>query len=191
MIKKAKKTNSKKISDKQSGILVLENKTIFKGIGIGYQGTATGEICFNTSLTGYQEIMSDPSYAGQIINFTFPHIGNVGTNKEDHESDKIWTKGVIFNTEITSPSNYRSLKKLDTWLKKNKIVGITGLDTRSLTNFIRDKGAPKGTISNNNKGRFNLKKLTNYCIKWPGLNGLDLAKIVTTKKNFHIYRQAF
>ena len=181
---KKQKVNSKKFSHLSSGVLVLENKTIFKGIGIGYQGTATGEVCFNTSLTGYQEIISDPSYAGQIINFTFPHIGNVGTNKEDHESDKIWTKGVIFNTEITNPSNYRSLKKLDAWLKKNKIVGITGLDTRSLTNFIRDKGAPKGTISNNNKGIFNLKKLTNSSIKWPGLNGLDLAKIVTTKKKY-------
>ena len=180
---KKQKVNSKNFSHLSSGVLVLENKTIFKGIGIGYQGTATGEVCFNTSLTGYQEIISDPSYAGQIINFTFPHIGNVGTNQEDHESDKIWTKGVIFNTEITNPSNYRSLKKLDIWLKKNKIVGITGLDTRSLTNFIRDKGAPKGTISNNNKGTFNLKKLTNSSIKWPGLNGLDLAKIVTTKKN--------
>ncbi len=183
MIKK-RKVKSKNYSHLSSGVLVLENKTIFKGIGIGYQGTATGEVCFNTSLTGYQEIISDPSYAGQIINFTFPHIGNVGTNKEDHESDKIWTKGVIFNTEITNPSNYRSLKKLDTWLKKNKIVGITGLDTRSLTNFIRDKGAPKGTISNNNKGTFNLKKLTNSSIKWPGLNGLDLAKTVTTKKKY-------
>ncbi len=181
---KKQKVNSKKFSHLSSGVLVLENKTIFKGIGIGYQGTATGEVCFNTSLTGYQEIISDPSYAGQIINFTFPHIGNVGTNKEDHESDKIWTKGVIFNTEITNPSNYRSLKKLDSWLKKNKIVGITGLDTRSLTNFIRDKGAPKGTISNNNKGAFNLKKLTNSSIKWPGLNDLDLAKIVTTKKQY-------
>ena len=179
---KKQKVNSKNFSHLSSGVLVLENKTIFKGIGIGYQGTATGEVCFNTSLTGYQEIISDPSYAGQIINFTFPHIGNVGTNNEDHESDKIWTKGVIFNTEITNPSNYRSLKKLDAWLKKNKIIGITGLDTRSLTNFIRDKGAPKGTISNNNKGIFNLKKLTNSSIKWAGLNGLDLAKIVTTKK---------
>jgi len=183
-LNKKQKVNSKKFSHLSSGVLVLENKKIFKGIGIGYQGTATGEICFNTSLTGYQEIMSDPSYAGQIINFTFPHIGNVGTNKEDHESDKIWTKGVIFNTEISSPSNYRSLKKLDSWLKKNKIVGLTGLDTRSLTNFIRDKGAPKGTISNNNKGSFNLKKLINSSIKWPGLNGLDLAKIVTTKKKY-------
>ena len=178
------KVKSKKNSLSSSGVLVLENKKIFKGIGIGYQGIATGEICFNTSLTGYQEIISDPSYAGQIINFTFPHIGNVGTNKEDHESDKIWTKGVIFNSEITNPSNYRSLKNLDTWLKKNKIVGITGLDTRSLTNFIRDIGAPKGTICNNKKGNFNLTKLLSNSIKWPGLKNLDLAKKVTTKKKY-------
>ena len=183
MIKK-RKTNSIKNSKFTPGVLVLENKQIFKGIGIGYEGTATGEVCFNTSITGYQEIISDPSYSGQIINFTFPHIGNVGTNKEDHESDKVWTKGVIFNSEITNPSNYRSLKNLDLWLKKNKIVGLTGLDTRSLTNFIRDKGAPKGTISNNKKGNFNLKKLINISTKWPGLNGLDLAKNVTTQKKY-------
>ena len=121
MIKKPKKTNSKK-SKIDTGILVLENKRIFRGIGLGYQGEATGEVCFNTSLTGYQEIISDPSYAGQIINFTFPHIGNVGTNIEDHESDKIWTKGVIFNSEITSPSNYRSFQNLDAWLKKIKLL---------------------------------------------------------------------
>ena len=184
MIKKAKNINSKKNSHIPTGVLVLENKFVFKGIGIGYQGTATGEVCFNTSLTGYQEIISDPSYAEQIINFTFPHIGNVGTNKEDHESDKIWTKGVIFNSEITNPSNYRSLKNLDGWLKKHKIVGITGLDTRSLTNLIRDKGAPKGTICNNKKGNFNLKKLINSSVKWSGLNGLDLAQTVTTKKKY-------
>ena len=184
MIKKAKKTNSKKISNKQTGILVLENRKVFKGIGIGYQGTATGEVCFNTSLTGYQEIISDPSYAGQIINFTFPHIGNVGTNSEDHESDKIWTKGVIFNSEITSPSNYRSFLHLDAWLKKNKIVGITGLDTRNLTNFIRDKGAPKGTISVSKTGKFNINKIINVTTKWSGLKNLDLAKEVTTKKNY-------
>jgi len=183
-LNKKQKVNSKNYSHFSSGVLVLENKTIFKGIGIGHQGIATGEVCFNTSLTGYQEIISDPSYAGQIINFTFPHIGNVGTNNEDHESDKIWTKGVIFNSEITNPSNYRSLRNLDTWLKKNKIVGITGLDTRSLTNFIRNKGAPKGTISNDKKGNFNLKKLLNSSIKWPGLKGLDLAETVTTKKKY-------
>jgi carbamoyl-phosphate synthase small subunit len=184
LIKKAKKINSNKISQIRTGVLVLENKTIFRGIGIGYEGTATGEVCFNTSLTGYQEIISDPSYAGQIINFTFPHIGNVGTNKEDHESDKIWTKGVVLNSEITNPSNYRSLINLNLWLRKNKIVGITGLDTRSLTNFIRDKGAPKGSISFSKTGKFNIKKLTNNTIKWNGLKNLDLAEKVTTKKNY-------
>ncbi len=184
MKKKAKKNNSNKISKIHTGVLVLENRKVLKGIGIGYEGTATGEICFNTSLTGYQEIISDPSYAGQIINFTFPHIGNVGTNKEDHESDKIWTKGVILNSEITNPSNYRSLANLDLWLKRNKVVGITGLDTRSLTNFIRDKGAPKGTIALNKKGKFNVKKLMNITTKWSGLKNLDLAEKVTTKKNY-------
>ena len=165
-------------------VLVLENKTIFKGIGLGYPGEVTGEVCFNTSLTGYQEIISDPSYAGQIINFTFPHIGNVGTNNEDLESEKIWTRGVIFNSEISNPSNYRSLLDLNNWLKKNKIVGITGLDTRSLTNYIRDKGAPKGTISNNKTGKFNINKLIRTSIKWPGLNGMDLAEVVTTQKSY-------
>ena len=183
MIKKVKKAHLKN-SQENTGILVLENKKIFRGIGIGYQGEATGEVCFNTSLTGYQEIISDPSYAGQIINFTFPHIGNVGTNKEDFESDRIWTKGVIFNSEITSPSNYRSFQHLDAWLKKNKIVGITGLDTRSLTNFIRDKGAPKGTIAYSKKSKFNINKLINSTIKWGGLKNLDLAEKVTTQKNY-------
>jgi len=184
LIKKAKNISSKKISHIPTGVLVLENKVVFKGIGIGYQGTATGEVCFNTSFTGYQEIISDPSYAGQIINFTFPHIGNVGANNDDHESDKIWTKGVIFNTEISNPSNYRALMHLDSWLKKNKIVGLMGLDTRSLTSFIRDKGAPKGTISYSDKGKFNINKLTNLSIKWSGLKGLDLAGEVTTTKKY-------
>ena len=181
---KKQKINSANSHRFYPGILVLENKTVYKGIGIGYEGTATGEVCFNTSLTGYQEIISDPSYAGQIINFTFPHIGNVGTNNEDIESDKIWTKGIILNSEITNPSNYRSLKSLDLWLKKNKIIGLTGLDTRSLTNYIRDNGAPKGTISYNKKGNLNIKKLINNSVKWTGLKGLDLAKTVTTKKKY-------
>ncbi len=183
MTKKVKKAHLKN-SQKNTAILVLENKKIFRGIGIGHQGEATGEVCFNTSLTGYQEIISDPSYAGQIINFTFPHIGNVGTNKEDLESDRIWTKGVIFNSEITSPSNYRSFQHLDAWLKKNKIVGITGLDTRSLTNFIRDKGAPKGAIAYSKKSKFHVNKLINSTIKWSGLKNLDLAEKVTTQKNY-------
>ncbi len=181
-LKRKKKTFY--FSNFNSAILVLENKSIFKGLGLGCQGDVTGEICFNTSLTGYQEIISDPSYAGQIINFTFPHIGNVGTNNEDIESNKVWTRGVIFNSEITSPSNYRSLHNLDNWLKKNKIVGITGLDTRSLTNFIRDEGAPKGTIANNKNGKFNIRKLLKKTINWPGLKGMDLAKEVTTPKTY-------
>ena len=184
-MKKKQKTNSNKKSKLSSGILVLENGQVFRGIGLGHEGEATGEVCFNTSITGYQEIISDPSYSGQIINFTFPHIGNVGTNQEDHESDKIWTKGVIFNAEITSPSNYRSLKNLDVWLKKNRIVGLTGIDTRSLTNFIRDKGAPKGTIKKSKNGKFNIKKLINQSIKWHGLNGLDLAKNVSTRSKYN------
>jgi len=167
-----------------TAILILQNGKFFKGIGLGYQGSATGEVCFNTSTTGYQEIISDPSYAEQIINFTFPHVGNVGANLEDHESEKIWTKGVIINSEITSPSNYRSLIHLDEWLKKNKIVGITGIDTRSLTNFIRDKGAPKGTISFSKKNKFNIRKLLNQTQKWSGLKNLDLAEKVSTKKNY-------
>ena len=180
-IKNSKK-NLKKINS--TAILVLENGNIFRGFGLGFQGTATGEVCFNTAITGYQEIISDPSYAEQIINFTFPHIGNVGTNKEDHESEKIWTKGVIFNSEITDPSNYRSLNHLDAWLKKNKIVGISGLDTRNLTNFIRDKGAPKGTIAHLKNKNFNISKLINETKKWSGLKNLDLAQKVSTKKNY-------
>ena len=176
------KDNLKKINP--TGVLVLEDGTFFKGKGLGYESTTTGEVCFNTSITGYQEIISDPSYAGQIINFTFPHIGNVGANNDDHESDKIWTRGVIFNSEISNPSNYRALKHLDNLLKKNKIVGIAGLDTRSLTNFIRDNGAPKGTISFSKKGKFNINKLKNLSIKWNGLKNLDLAEQVTTKKNY-------
>jgi len=182
----AQNINSKKNLQKidTNAILVLQNGKFFKGLGLGYEGTATGEVCFNTSITGYQEIISDPSYAEQIINFTFPHIGNVGANKEDHESDKIWTKGVIINTEISKPSNYRSLKHLDEWLKKNKIVGITGIDTRNLTNTIRDNGAPKGTICFSNKGRINIKSLLNKTQKWSGLKNLDLAEKVSTKKNY-------
>jgi carbamoyl-phosphate synthase small subunit len=167
-----------------NAILILQNGKFFKGLGLGYQGTATGEVCFNTSITGYQEIISDPSYAEQIINFTFPHVGNVGTNKEDLESENVWAKGVIINSEITNPSNYRALKHLDHWLKKNKIVGITGVDTRNLTNFIRDRGAPKGTISFSKNSKLNIKKLLRLTQKWSGLKNLDLAQKVSTKKNY-------
>ena len=167
-----------------NAILVLQNGKFFKGLGLGYQGTATGEVCFNTSITGYQEIISDPSYAEQIINFTFPHVGNVGQIKRIMSQIKFGLRGVIINTEITEPSNYRSLKHLDKWLKKNKIVGITGIDTRNLTNTIRDKGAPKGTISFSKKGKFNIKNLLSNTQKWSGLKNLDLAEKVSTKKAY-------
>ena len=167
-----------------TGVLVLENGTSFHGYGFGYEGTATGEVCFNTSITGYQEIITDPSYAGQIINFTFPHIGNVGTNNEDNESDKIWAKGVIFNTDITSPSNYRSIKNLDAWLKKNKIVGIAGIDTRKLTNYIRDNGAPKGSLEFSSNQKHDVKKLKKITENWSGLLGLDLASEVSCGKPY-------
>jgi len=174
--------NLKKINP--TGVLVLEDGTFFHGYGFGYKGIATGEVCFNTSITGYQEIITDPSYAGQIINFTFPHIGNVGTNHEDNESDKIWTKGVIFNTDITSPSNYRSIKNLDFWLKKNKIVGIAGIDTRKLTNYIRDYGAPKGTLEFASNKKHDVKKLKKITENWSGLLGLDLASEVSCSKPY-------
>ena len=177
-----KKNNSHNFS---TGILVFEDGTSFAGNGIGYEGSAVGEVCFNTSITGYQEIITDPSYSDQIINFTFPHIGNVGTNPEDNEADKVWVKGVIFNSDVTEPSNYRSTKKLDNWLKKRKIVGIVGLDTRVITNYIRDKGAPKGIIQFSRKGKHNLGELLNKSKSWNGLLGLDLAKKVSCKNIYH------
>jgi len=174
--------NLKKVNP--TGVLVLENGCFFKGHGFGFEGTTTGEVCFNTSITGYQEIITDPSYAGQIINFTFPHIGNVGTNKDDNESEKIWVRGLIFNTDITTPSNYRSIKHLDSWLKKNKIVGITGIDTRKLTNYIRDNGAPKGTLQFSKKKKYNIENLKKLNDNWSGLLGLDLASQVSCKKPY-------
>ncbi len=177
-----KKNNSHNFS---TGILVFEDGTSFFGTGIGQEGNAVGEVCFNTSITGYQEIITDPSYSDQIINFTFPHIGNVGTNPEDNEADKAWVKGVIFNSDVTEPSNYRSIKKLDKWLKKKKIVGIVGLDTRVITNYIRDKGAPKGIIQFSKKGEHNIKELLNKSKSWSGLLGLDLAKKVSCKNTYN------
>ena len=177
-----KKDNLKKINP--TGILVLEDGSFFQGFGFGFEGITTGEVCFNTSITGYQEIITDPSYAGQIINFTFPHIGNVGTNIEDNESNEIWTRGVIFNTDITTPSNYRSMKHLDAWLKKNKIIGIAGIDTRKLTNYIRDNGAPKGSMQFSKKGKHNIESLQKLNRNWPGLLGLDLASQVSCKKPY-------
>ena len=137
-MKKKHKINSNNKSKLSPGILVLENGQVLKGIGLGYEGAATGEVCFNTSITGYQEIISDPSYSGQIINFTFPHIGNVGTNHEDDESIKPFAKGIIINCDISEPSNYRSILHLDAWLKKNNVPGICNIDTRLLqTEFVQ------------------------------------------------------
>ena len=169
------------------GQLILEDGSHYNGIKIGSPNMEIGEVCFNTSMTGYQEIITDPSYAGQIINFTFPHIGNVGTNFDDDESRKPFAKGIIINCDISDPSNYRSILHLDMWLKKNNVPGICNIDTRLITNKIRSKGAPKGGII---EGPINRKK-TAYCLKeikkWKGLNGLDLA-IDVSRKDAKIYK---
>ena len=164
-----------------SGKLILEDGTVFAGIKIGFKGSSIGELCFNTSMTGYQEIITDPSYAGQIINFTFPHIGNVGTNFDDNEALKSFAKGVIINCDISDPSNFRSIQHLDTWLKKKRIPGLCNVDTRALTNKIRNDGALKGGIAEK-KNRDDLKLFMQEIIKWHGLNNLDLALEVTCKK---------
>ena len=169
------------------GQLILEDGSRFNGLKIGSPNMEIGEVCFNTSMTGYQEIITDPSYAGQIINFTFPHIGNVGTNLDDNESSKPYAKGIIINCDISDPSNYRSILHLDAWLKKNNVPGICNIDTRLITNRIRSKGAPKGGIIegpiNNKKTASCLKKIK----KWKGLNGLDLA-IDVSRKDIKIYK---
>ena len=169
------------------GQLILEDGSRFNGLKIGSPNMEIGEVCFNTSMTGYQEIITDPSYAGQIINFTFPHIGNVGTNLDDNESRKPYAKGIIVNCDISDPSNYRSILHLDAWLKKNNVPGICNIDTRLITNRIRSKGAPKGGII---EGPINKKK-TASCLrkikKWKGLNGLDLA-IDVSRKDIKIYK---
>jgi len=173
---------SEYLNQHSTGILILEDGTVFQGFGLGAESYAIGEVCFNTSMTGYQEIITDPSYSDQIINFTFPHIGNVGTNLEDIESDNVWLKGVVFSKEITSPSNYRSLKHLNDWLKKNNIIGICGIDSRSLTNLIRSKGALKGAIVNDKSNAKKLDFYLNECRKWNGLKDLDLTLKVTCKE---------
>ena len=170
-----------------SATLVLDKNQIFKGIALGAKKTVVGEVCFNTSMTGYQEIISDPSYAGQIINFTFPHIGNVGTNLLDNETLIPHAKGVIINCDISNPSNYRSIKHFDEWLKKNDIPGICNVDTREITNSIRDFGAPKGSLSTIPKVK--ISDLRNNNRNWPGLSGLDLAKEVTCTKSYRFNKK--
>ena len=170
-----------------SATLVLDKNQVFKGIAIGAKKTVVGEVCFNTSMTGYQEIISDPSYAGQIINFTFPHIGNVGTNLLDNETLTPYAKGVIINCDISNPSNYRSIKHFDEWLKKNDIPGICNVDTREITNSIRDFGAPKGSLSTLPKVK--ISDLKNNNRNWSGLSGLDLAKEVTCTKSYRFNKK--
>src|SRR6201985_1302559 len=155
-----------------TALLVLADGTVLEGFGLGATGHAVGEVCFNTAMTGYEEILTDPSYAGQIITFTFPHIGNVGTNEEDIESVNMaaatGARGVILRTDITSPSNFRATRRLDQWLKARGIVGLAGLDTRALTALIREKGMPNAVIVHEPKGKFDLDALKKEECEWPG-----------------------
>jgi len=162
-----------------TGVLVLADGSVIWGTGLGAPGTVVGEVCFNTSMTGYQEILTDPSYAGQIITFTFPHIGNVGTNLEDIETTAPAARGAILRAEITEPSNWRSLTHLDVWLKAHGLVALSGVDTRRLTRLIRDGGAPNGALCRAVDGRFDLDALFETARDWPGLAGMDLAIEVT------------
>src|SRR6266853_621120 len=146
-----------------TALLVLADGTVLEGLGFGATGNAVGEVCFNTAMTGYEEILTDPSYAGQIITFTFPHIGNVGTNEEDIETVNLaatpGARGVVLHTAITQPSSYRATRHLDAWLKSRGIIGLSGLDTRALTALIRQKGMPNAVIVHEPSGRFDLDAL--------------------------------
>jgi carbamoyl-phosphate synthase small subunit len=164
--------------------LVLADGTVFWGCGAGATGSAVGEICFNTAITGYQEVLTDPSYAGQIITFTFPHIGNVGANREDIETTTPAARGLVLRTRITAPANYRANQSLDTWLKHNGLIGITGVDTRRLTRHIRDHGPPNGAIAHHPEGRLDLAELQARAFDWPGLEGMELAKEVTCRQTY-------
>ena len=169
---------------KATGVIVLADGTVIWGRGFGAEITKVGEICFNTSLTGYQEILTDPSYAGQIITFTFPHIGNVGTNPEDIETINPAARGLIVRENVTEPSNWRNTQHLDKWLVTNNMPGIYGVDTRALTRRIRDGGAPNGVIAHNKKGEFNIPALQKMASDWSGLDGLDLAKEVSCTQRY-------
>ena len=164
-----------------STILLLADGRIFQGRSFGYQGETVGEVCFNTGMTGYQEILTDPSYCKQIVTMTSPHIGNYGINEEDVESENIQVAGFVIKEETMTPSNWRSTQSLGEYLKKNKIVGIKEIDTRSLTRHIRDKGAMNGIISSND---LDIQSLDKKLKKFPDMNGLDLAKDVTTQKKY-------
>jgi carbamoyl-phosphate synthase small subunit len=171
-----------------TAVLVLADGTVLEGHGLGATGHAVGEVCFNTAMTGYEEILTDPSYAGQIITFTFPHIGNVGTNEEDIETVNLaatpGARGVILRAAITAPSNYRATRHLDQWLKSRGIIGLCGLDTRALTALIREKGMPNAVIAHAPDGAFDLDALKREARAWPGLVGMDLVPMVTSGQRF-------
>ncbi|WP_026792145.1 glutamine-hydrolyzing carbamoyl-phosphate synthase small subunit [Pleomorphomonas oryzae] len=171
-----------------TAVLVLADGTVIEGFGIGARGEAVAEVCFNTAMTGYEEILTDPSYAGQIVTFTFPHIGNVGVNDEDIETVNMaaesGVRGVVLKDEVTDPSNYRSLKGFDAWLTSRGIIGITGVDTRALTALIRDKGMPNAVIAHSPDGKFDLEALKAKAKAWTGLEGLDLAIEVTNPQSY-------
>jgi carbamoyl-phosphate synthase small subunit len=172
---------------KPTALLVLADGTVLEGFGLGATGRAVGEVCFNTAMTGYEEILTDPSYAGQIITFTFPHIGNVGTNHEDIESANMaakGTRGVILHAAITNPSSYRSSRHLDEWLRARGIIGLCGIDTRALTGLIREKGMPNAVIANEPTAQFDLDALRKEAREWPGVVGMDLVPMVTSGQRF-------
>ena len=158
---------------KATALLVLADGTVLEGYGFGATGMAVGEVCFNTAMTGYQEILTDPSYAGQLITFTFPHIGNVGTNDEDIETVNMaatpGARGVILQGAITDPSNYRATRNLDQWLRARGIIGLSGIDTRALTALIREKGMPNAVIAHEPSGKFDVASLKKEARDWPGL----------------------
>jgi carbamoyl-phosphate synthase small subunit len=166
----------------QPALLVLEDGTIFRGTAIGAEGMSVGEVVFNTSMTGYQEIITDPSYAEQIITLTYPHIGNYGTNSEDEENDKIWAKGLVIRDLPLVASNFRSEQDLSTYLKNNNVVGIADIDTRKLTRILRDKGAQNGCIIA--LGEIDEAKALEAAKQFPGIKGMDLAKVVSCTKPY-------
>jgi carbamoyl-phosphate synthase small subunit len=172
------------LGSRKTAVLVLADCTHFEGTAFGAATTAVGEVCFNTAMTGYQEILADPSYAGQIVAFTFPHIGIVGTNEEDIESTTPSVRGVIVRAHADTPSNYRALATLDRWLKSHNIPGLAGIDTRKLTARIRESGMPHGIIAQDSGGRFDIAALTAQAKAFPGLEGLDLAKEVSCRQMF-------
>ena len=167
-----------------TGVLVLANGEVAWGRGFGAEGQAVGEVCFHTAMTGYQEIMTDPSFAGQIITFTFPHIGNVGANPDDIEADAPHALGMIVREDVTAPSNFRAVERLDGWMKRHARIGLSGIDTRALTRRIRAGGAPNGVVAHSPNGDFDLDALLEMARAWPGLEGMDLAKDVSTETHY-------